>query len=372
MGSFTHKKLHDMPRDAMMLLLLAALLFVFSFAELRFWNRSTFTGLESSNPVHRPADRASTRHLQDCEVIGWAELCERKKLTAGSCFQLEPTAAAPLCELQGPHGAPAQLLPAATGILTLTSGELRITGIQLRTVNFADAHVEALHEVPSDPNSTESGGAFFSEGSFSLTRSRLTVRGSAAADGGGFAAGGDLTLGGIAGRSWSTLAFFCPKRSGASIAILLSARVFLLGGPDAIGDELCALAKDRIYGRRTWPQADAGAREAEKVSYGLARSCSSPRMSTALSRACQISSWPALDWNFLQDVYSLQGHVKRANFAPSDFGAAGLWMDGPAASHTFSGKSFKKIQAQVHQGLIIECHLLVWRIMQAISTCTGQ
>ena len=26
---------------------------------------------------------------QDCEVIGWAELCERKKLTAGSCFQLQ-------------------------------------------------------------------------------------------------------------------------------------------------------------------------------------------------------------------------------------------------------------------------------------------
>ena len=25
---------------------------------------------------------------QDCEVIGWAELCERKKLTAG-CFQLQ-------------------------------------------------------------------------------------------------------------------------------------------------------------------------------------------------------------------------------------------------------------------------------------------
>ena len=27
--------------------------------------------------------------LHDCEVIGWAELCERKKLTAGSCFQLQ-------------------------------------------------------------------------------------------------------------------------------------------------------------------------------------------------------------------------------------------------------------------------------------------
>ena len=26
---------------------------------------------------------------QDCEAIGWAELCERKKLTAGSCFQLQ-------------------------------------------------------------------------------------------------------------------------------------------------------------------------------------------------------------------------------------------------------------------------------------------
>jgi len=39
-----------------------------------------------------------------------------------------PTVAAPPCELQGPHGAPAQLRPAAGEILTLTSGELRITG----------------------------------------------------------------------------------------------------------------------------------------------------------------------------------------------------------------------------------------------------
>ena len=36
--------------------------------------------------------------------------------------------AAPLCELQGPDKAPAHLRPAAAGILTLTSGELRITG----------------------------------------------------------------------------------------------------------------------------------------------------------------------------------------------------------------------------------------------------
>ena len=36
--------------------------------------------------------------------------------------------AAPLCELQGPDEAPAHLRPAAAGILTLTSGELRITG----------------------------------------------------------------------------------------------------------------------------------------------------------------------------------------------------------------------------------------------------
>ena len=27
--------------------------------------------------------------LKDCEVIRWAELCERKKLTVGSCFQLK-------------------------------------------------------------------------------------------------------------------------------------------------------------------------------------------------------------------------------------------------------------------------------------------
>ena len=47
--------------------------------------------------------------------------------------------------------------------------------IQLRTVNFADAHVEAWHEGLSDPNSTESGGAFFSNGSFPLTRSHLTA-----------------------------------------------------------------------------------------------------------------------------------------------------------------------------------------------------
>ena len=46
-------------------------------------------------------------------------------------LRLRPTVAAPLCELQGPHGrhgAPAQLRPATAGILTLTSGELRVTG----------------------------------------------------------------------------------------------------------------------------------------------------------------------------------------------------------------------------------------------------
>ena len=46
---------------------------------------------------------------------------------------------------------------------------------ELRTVSFADAHVEAWHEAPLDPNSTASGGAFFSEASFTLTRSRLTA-----------------------------------------------------------------------------------------------------------------------------------------------------------------------------------------------------
>ncbi|CAL1141713.1 unnamed protein product [Cladocopium goreaui] len=192
----------------MMQWLLATIFVILSPAELRVSKQST-TGQQSSHPVPQPAAERVARHLQDCEVIAWAELCERKKLTAGSCFQLQSTAEAPLCELQGPHGAPAQLRPAAAGILTLTSGELRITGqIQMtsirlaaKTVNFADAHVEAWHEAPLDPNSTASGGAFFSEGSFTLTRSRLTVRDVRATtmDGGGFAADGDLTLGGIAG-----------------------------------------------------------------------------------------------------------------------------------------------------------------------------
>jgi hypothetical protein len=196
------------------------------------------TFLELPRPKYHRELRSSC--LQDSEVIGWAELCERKKLTAGSCFQLQwlghrgseecdacvlvvgwiwlenvgkrgyviltsdvlslicpaedmhglvpeiqrcqlhsseacqvlqlmtfskylkdvkypstkiktyfihlhsspaetsesrekprPTAAAPLCELQGPHGrhgAPAHLRAAAAGILTLTSGELRISG----------------------------------------------------------------------------------------------------------------------------------------------------------------------------------------------------------------------------------------------------
>ncbi|CAL1141136.1 unnamed protein product [Cladocopium goreaui] len=182
--------------------LLATILVILSPAELRVSKQST-TGQQRSHPVPQPAAETGARHLQDCEVIGWAELCERKKLTAG-CFQLQPTAAAPLCELQGPHGAPAQLRPATAGILTLTSAELRITGqIQMtslrlaaKTVNFADAHVEAWHEAPSDPNSNASGGAFFSEGSFTLTRSRLTVRDVRATtmDGGGFAAGGDLNV----------------------------------------------------------------------------------------------------------------------------------------------------------------------------------
>ena len=47
--------------------------------------------------------------------------------------------------------------------------------IQLRTVNFADAHVESWHEGPSDPNSNAHGGAFLSNGSITLTRSRLTA-----------------------------------------------------------------------------------------------------------------------------------------------------------------------------------------------------
>ena len=42
-ASFTRKKLHDLLGDAMMQLLFAAFLFVFALAELRVWNRSTFT-----------------------------------------------------------------------------------------------------------------------------------------------------------------------------------------------------------------------------------------------------------------------------------------------------------------------------------------
>ncbi|CAL1133303.1 unnamed protein product [Cladocopium goreaui] len=145
----------------MMQWFLATIFVILCPAELRVSRQST-KGQQSSHPVPQPAAEAGSRHLQDCEVIGWAELCEQKKLTAGSCFQLQPTAEAPLCELQGPHGAPSQLRPATAGILTLTSGELRITGqIQMtslrlaaKTVNFADAHVEAWHEAPSDPNST--------------------------------------------------------------------------------------------------------------------------------------------------------------------------------------------------------------------------
>ena len=46
--SFTRKKLHDLPRDAMMQLLLAAFLFGTALAELRVWNRSTFTGQQGT------------------------------------------------------------------------------------------------------------------------------------------------------------------------------------------------------------------------------------------------------------------------------------------------------------------------------------
>ncbi|CAL1141939.1 unnamed protein product [Cladocopium goreaui] len=106
-----------------------------------------------SHPVSQPVAETGARHLQDCEVIGWAELCERKKLTAGSCFQLQPTAEAPLCELQGPHGAPAQLRPATAGILTLTSGELRITG-----------NVRQDSEVVIENVSAKSGAGFLATG----------------------------------------------------------------------------------------------------------------------------------------------------------------------------------------------------------------
>jgi len=47
-ASFTRKKLHDMPRHAMLQLLFATFLFVFSLAELRVWNRSTFIGQQGT------------------------------------------------------------------------------------------------------------------------------------------------------------------------------------------------------------------------------------------------------------------------------------------------------------------------------------
>ncbi|CAL1141954.1 unnamed protein product, partial [Cladocopium goreaui] len=201
-GEHSHKKLDDMPRDAMMQLLLATFFFVFSlvaFAELHVWNRSTFTGLRLESPL-------AAANYPDCEVIGWAELCERKKMTAGSCFQLEPTVAAPPCELQGPHGAPAQLRPAAGEILTLTSGELRITGqiqmtslrLQAKTLNFADANVEAWHEGPSDPNSTATGGGFLTKKGLRVSNGSVVSLENVAArrHGGGFFALGEVEIAG--------------------------------------------------------------------------------------------------------------------------------------------------------------------------------
>eukprot|EP00435_Cladocopium_sp_Y103_P022190 s1280_g5.t1 len=66
--------------------LFATFLFVSALAELRVGKRRTFTAQESNHPVPEATNGVGARHLQDCEVIGWAELCERKKLTAGSCF----------------------------------------------------------------------------------------------------------------------------------------------------------------------------------------------------------------------------------------------------------------------------------------------
>jgi hypothetical protein len=65
--------------------------------------------------------------------------------TSESREKPRPTAEAPLCELQGPHGAPAQLRPATAGILTLTSGELRITGcLRGNHVRFHDGSEPSL------------------------------------------------------------------------------------------------------------------------------------------------------------------------------------------------------------------------------------
>eukprot|EP00435_Cladocopium_sp_Y103_P036536 s1036_g9.t1 len=97
--------------DAMLQLLFATFLFSgTALAELRVWNRSTFTGKESTSAVISAAALCADRQIERAP-----DICR-------------PTAAVPLCELQGPNDAPAQLRPAAAGILTLTSGELRVTG----------------------------------------------------------------------------------------------------------------------------------------------------------------------------------------------------------------------------------------------------
>eukprot|EP00435_Cladocopium_sp_Y103_P027822 s3514_g6.t2 len=156
---------------------------------------SKWKPLQGDRPVPGAADLMHARHLQDCEAISWADLCGRE-LTAGSPSET------PSCQLQGPQGAAVQLR-AAQDIVTLqTLGELRITGhfqmtslrLEAQTLNFEDAEVEAWHEVSSAPNLTTKGGAFYSSGSFTVTRSNLTVRGTGAAYGGGFFAGGDLSI----------------------------------------------------------------------------------------------------------------------------------------------------------------------------------
>ena len=46
-------------------------------------------GIIAGDTHHQVVQVLCSPHLQDCEVIGWVKLCERKKLTAVACFQLE-------------------------------------------------------------------------------------------------------------------------------------------------------------------------------------------------------------------------------------------------------------------------------------------
>ena len=72
MASFTHKKLHNLPRDAMMQLLFATFLFSgTALAELRVWNRTTFTGQQGTlAAVSVLGGDPLTKQLSSCAKLG--------------------------------------------------------------------------------------------------------------------------------------------------------------------------------------------------------------------------------------------------------------------------------------------------------------